>query len=267
MSFEEKYGDTALIAGASEGIGAAFAHALAARGMNLILVARRKEPLEKTASEIEKQFGVSVQPVICDLAEPNALEQILKAIGNQSISFLVCNAALSPIGPFLKLSEAELMKVASVNMLTPIKMVRHFGERMVENKKGAVVLLSSLAGFQGSGFIAAYSATKAFNRMLAESLWYEWKSKGVDVVACVAGATSTPGYNNSNPKNASMFAPRVMKPEEVVEECLKKLGNIPSLITGRSNRIASFFMNKILSRKTAVTIMGDTLRKIYRIED
>jgi len=266
-SFREKYGDTALIAGASEGIGVAFARALASRGMNLILIARRKELLEKSASEIEREFSVRAFPVACDLAEATVLEKIQTSLGNFDVNMLVYNAAFSPIGPFLKSSEEDLQRTVSVNMITPLKFVRTFGERMVEKKKGAIVLMTSLAGFQGSGFLAMYSATKAFNRMLGESLWYEWKSKGVDVIACCAGATATPGYINSKPKSAGLFAPRVQQPGEVAEECLRKLGKVPSFISGRGNRVASFFMQKIFSRKTAVTIMGDTTRKIYSVED
>src|ERR1700685_4615332 len=98
MTFKEKYGNTALVAGASEGMGAAYARALAARGLNLVLIARRKEPLEATADEIRKTYAVEVQAVICDLALPGATELIVSAIGGTQIDFLVYNAALSYIG-------------------------------------------------------------------------------------------------------------------------------------------------------------------------
>ena len=126
--------------------------------------------------------------------------------------------------------------------------------------------MTSLAGFQGSGFLALYAATRAFTRVLAEGLWYEWKSKGVDVIACCAGATLTPGYINSNPKAAGFFAPKVQRPDEVVEECFRKIGKVPSFIPGTGNKIASFFMTHLLSRKTAVNIMGNTTREMYSIE-
>jgi hypothetical protein len=125
--------------------------------------------------------------------------------------------------------------------------------------------MSSLAGFQGSGFLSVYAATKAFNRILAESLWYEWKNSGVDIIGCVAGATSTPGYIKSNPGKTSVFAPGVLLPEEVADECIMKLGKQPSFITGRGNRIAAFIMQKILPRKMAINIMGDTTRKMYHL--
>lgn len=267
MGLIQKYGKTALIAGASEGIGAAFATMLAKQGMNLVLVARREEPLNKLAGDLESQFNVKTTLIPCDLGAVDATEQILKALDGREVDILVYNAALSYIGPFVENTIEENTRIAQINMITPLKMLHVFGEKMISRGRGAVVILASLAGFQGSGFLTVYAATKAFDRILAESLWYEWKEKGIEVIACCAGATSTPGYNNSNPGKTSFFAPRVQAPEEVVEECLKKLGRRPSFISGKGNRIATFFMQKILPRKMAITIMGDTTRKMYGIND
>src|ERR1700749_3401425 len=101
MSFKEKYGNTELIRGGSEGMGAAYAQALAAQGMDLVLIARRKEPLEATALQIAGQFGVKVLTVVCDLTVADALEHIINDICDIPIDFLVYNAALSYIGPYL----------------------------------------------------------------------------------------------------------------------------------------------------------------------
>lgn len=265
MGLIQKYGKTALVAGASEGIGAAFAKSLAAEGLDLVLVARREEPLNKLAGELESRFNIKTTCILCDLGAVDATEQITEALGGREIDMLVYNAALSYIGPFIENSVEDNAIIAQINMITPLKMLHVFGEKMISRGRGAVVILASLAGFQGSGFLTVYAATKAFDRTLAESLWYEWKDKGVDVIACCAGATSTPGYNNSNPGKSSLFAPRVQAPEEVAEECLKKLGSRPSFISGRGNRIATFFMQKVLPRKMAITIMGNTTRKMYGI--
>lgn len=265
MDFKQKYGTTALLAGASEGIGAAFAEALAAEGMDLVLVARRRQPLENLATEIEGKFKIKVISIPCDLAEEDALDTITGALAGREIDILVYNAALSFLGPFMGKDQADNLKMTRVNMITPLKMVHHFGGRMLERKRGAVILMTSLAGFQGSGYLALYASTKAFLRILAESLWYEWKEKHVDVLACCAGATSTPGYINSQPEKTGILVPRVLKPGEVAAESLKRLGRQPSFIAGRGNRIASFFMQKLLPRRLAVTIMGDTTRKLFRL--
>jgi short-subunit dehydrogenase len=265
MKLKQKYGSTALVAGASEGIGAAFATRLAAEGMDLVLIARRSEPLQQLADLLENRYKVNVMCIQCNLGNINASRQILEELNGREINLLVYNAALSYIGPFIKNRLESHSQAVLVNMITPLNMVYLFGEKMLTKGKGAVILMTSLAGFQGSGFLSVYAATKAFNRVLGESLWYEWKNSGVDVIACCAGATATPGFKNTNPEKPGFFAPRVQAPEEVAEDCLKKLGKQPSYITGRGNRIASFIMQKILSRKIAINIMGDNTRKMYRL--
>jgi uncharacterized protein len=267
MHFKERYGPVALVAGASEGMGAAFAHALASRGLDLVIVARGKEKLDLAAAELTAKYAIRVWPVPCDLGSPDAIEEIRQVIGGMKINFLVYNAARSYIGPYLNEPVTEHMEMAGVNMLTPLKMIHHFGKHMVEEKRGGMVLMSSLAGNQGSGYLATYAASKAFNRILAESLWYEWKNKGVDVIGCCAGATLTPNYIQSKPGRISPFAPKPQLPEQVVKECLSKLGKYPSFVSGRSNKIACFLMNHIFSVKKAVNTMGDTTRRMYGIRD
>jgi short-subunit dehydrogenase len=265
MTFKEKYGNTALIAGASEGMGAAYAYALAARGLDLVLIARRKEPLEETARLITEKFGVKVLPLTHDLADKDATQQIIQAIGDLSIDFMVYNAALSYIGPYLATGLDTHKDIAKVNMLTPLAMLHYFGGKMAEQGKGGIVIMSSIAGFQGSGYLSTYAATKAFSRVLAEGLWYEWKPKGIDVIACCAGATATPNYINTKPGNASPLEPKPQLPEQVVEECLQKIGTTPSFISGTGNKLVSFLMQHIFSRKKAIEMMGDGVTKMYGI--
>ena len=266
MTFKEKYGNTALVAGASEGMGAAYAYALAARGMDLVLIARRKGPLEATAKRITEQFGVKVLSVTCDLAAADALQQLIDAIGDIEIDFLVYNAALSYIGPYETTGLETHTAIAQVNMLAPMALVHYFGSKMLARGKGGIVLMSSIAGFQGSGYLSTYAATKAFNRVLAEGLWYEWRSKGVDVIACCAGATATPNYINTQPGKASSLEPKPQLPEQVVEECLRKIGTTPSFISGTGNKLVCFLMQHLFSKKRAIKMMGDGMVKMYGIK-
>jgi short-subunit dehydrogenase len=265
MSLRDTYGHTALVAGASEGIGAAFSNRLAAEGMDLVLIARRKEPLDQLASSLMKIHDIHTLPLCHDLSEPGSAQDIKNAVQGMEISMLIYNAALSFIGPFENDSLEHINQIAIANMITPMNMVQLFGKSMLQTGKGAIILMASLAGFQGSGYLAAYASTKAFNRVLAESLWYEWKNRGVDIMACCAGATATDNYFRTNPGKSSIFAPRVQRPEEVVTECLEKLGKKPSFIAGNGNKLASFFMQRILPREMAIRIMGNTTRKIYRL--
>jgi short-subunit dehydrogenase len=265
MNLKQRYGTTAMVAGASEGIGAAFAACLAAEGMDLVLIARRLKPLQQLADSLENKYNIKVLCISCDLSDVNATQEILEALNGREISLLVYNAALSYIGPYIKNSAENYIQMAQVNMITPLKMVHFLGGKMLHTGKGAIILMSSMAGLQGSGYLSVYAATKAFNRILAESLWYEWKNSGIDILACCAGAIATPGYKNTSPEKTRFFAPRVLDPEEVPHECFKKLGKQPSFITGRGNRFASFIMHKILPWKMAVNIMGDTTKKMYRL--
>jgi len=266
-SFKEKYGPVALIAGASEGMGAAWANALAAHGLDLVLVARREELLQSISAELESQYKINVQTITCDLASPDATQFIMNAIGNTKINCLVYNAASSYIGPFINTAAATHVHIAAVNIVTPLQLVYALAGPMLTQGRGAVIFMSSLAGFQGSGFLATYAASKAFIRVLGESLWYEWKSKGVDVIACCAGATTTPNYINSKPGKIGFAAPRPQLPEDVVEECLDKIGKTASFTSGGGNKLATFFMQHIFSRKRAIKIMGDTTKKMYGIKD
>lgn len=265
MSLKQKYGPLAMVAGASEGIGAAFATYLAKSGMDLILIARRREPLGQLADLLKSRYQIKVTCITCDLADPDAAARIKETLRGEEINLLVYNAALSYIGPFEKNTPEHNTQIAYANMVTPMNMVQIFGEPMLAKGKGAVILMASLAGFQGSGFLAAYASTKAFARVFAESLWYEWKNRGVDVIACCAGATSSPNFILTKPEKSGALAPRVLPPEEVVKECFEQLGKTPSFVTGRGNKVASFIMQKLMPRKMAITIMGDTTRKMYRL--
>ncbi len=264
-SLLKQYGSLALVAGASEGIGAAFSRYLAAAGMNLVLVARRKEPLQQIADSLAEEYHVQVTCISCDLSDGNALHIITEALAGKEIHVLVYNAAFSFIGHFEQNGMEHDNKLSYVNMITPMNMIRIFGIPMLKRGKGAIIMMSSLAGFQGSGFLAAYASTRAFIRVLSESLWYEWKNRGVDVIACCAGATSTPNYIKTKPEKVGVFAPRIQTPQKVVEECMKRLGKKPSIITGCGNKFAGFIMQRLLPRKSAINIMGNNTRKIYRL--
>ena len=211
MDLKQKYGNTAMVAGASEGIGAAYSDILAAQGLDLVLLARRLTPLQQLANSLENKYNVNVTCISCDLSGTGAIRQIEETLQGREINVLIYNAALTYLGPFLGNSSENHLQAARVNMLTPLDLVHFYGGKMVNRKKGAIVLMTSLAGFQGSGFLSVYAATKAFIRILAESLWYEWKNSGVDIIACCAGATATPGYKKTNPEKRQSLGMQITK--------------------------------------------------------
>src|SRR5690606_21717302 len=131
-----------------------------------------------------ERYKVNVTCISCDLGDINAPKKIEAVLSERSVNILVYNAAISYLGPFTDNPAEDNSYAARVNMMSPLHMVQMFGEKMLARKKGAVILMTSMAGLQGSGYLAVYAATKAFLRILSESLWYEWKNKGVDIIGC-----------------------------------------------------------------------------------
>lgn len=250
--FSTRYGAWAAIAGASEGLGAAFARSLAARGQKLLLMARREHLLDALAKEIREQRGVDVRTLALDLVDPTLAEALARETRELEVGVAVYNAAYSPIGTFLELPLEELLRVADVNVRGPIAFVRALAPAMARRRRGAVVLMSSLAGLQGAPRIATYAASKAFNTILAEGLFAELEPLGIDVVASLGGAIRTPGYE----ARADRDAPGTLDPEEVAETTLAALGRGPRVVPGLVNQLASFLTGRLLPRRVAIRLMA-----------
>ena len=251
-SLPEEYGKWAVVAGASEGLGAAFARLLAERGMNLVLVARRGPLLAELADQIAEEHAVEVRCVVADLADSAFAGTLSDAVADVDLGILIYNAAYTPMGPFLDVSDEEITQAVNVNMYGPMRAVRALAPVMCANRRGAVVLMSSLSGLQGTPHISVYAATKAFNINLAESLWWELRLHGIDVVACCAGAMPTPGYKT----NFGKKVPGMLSPEEAARRTLDGLGKGPRLVPGLVNRLGAQVMGRLVSRRAAVRLIG-----------
>lgn len=258
--FLERYGPWALVAGASEGLGAAFARALAGRGLNLLLVARRAAPLEALAASLRAAHGVQVRTVALDLGRPDLASALGAHLEGLEIGLLVYDAAASAIGPFLERPAAEHLAVLDVNCRGPLVLAHLLGGAMAARGRGGLLLMSSLAGGQGAPWLASYAASKAFEIVLAEGLWAELRERGLDVLACRAGATRTPAYAASGPRAEVPL----MEPAAVVEEALRSLGHGPVAVAGRLNQAAAFLMGRLLPRRLAVQWMGRATRRLYQ---
>jgi len=261
--FRSRYGPWAVVAGASEGLGAEFARQLAAAGLHVVPVARRRALLDELAVELETRYGVEVRPVSLDLAGPDAASVLRERTHDLDVGLVVYNAALSPIGPFLEQDLDEKLRVLDVNCRTPLALAHEFGRVMLARGRGGLLLVGSLSGLQGSPLVATYAASKAFDLVLGEGLWEEFRRHGIDVLTFCVGATRTPNYEASRPRKVPRLAPSVMEPAAVVTEALERLGKTPSAVAGRGNRLASFFMHRLLPRRVAVEIMGRATRALY----
>jgi short-subunit dehydrogenase len=250
--FKEKYGPYALVAGGSDGLGLAFAEAIARRGLNLVLIARREDRLKAAANRLKETYGIDVIPMAADMADYENVKELTGAL-KVSIGLLVYNAAFAPIGLFENTSEEHLALAAAVNVKAPLLLTKLLSAPMIRQKRGGIVLMSSLAGAQGSPNIASYAATKAFNAILAEGLWKELKPHGIDVLACCAGAILTPGYQKAEKTKP---APGTLEASEVAEQTLNALGKGPVIIPGAINKAGRFILARVLSRKAAIAIMS-----------
>jgi len=250
------------VAGAGQGLGAAWAEALAGRGLHLVLVDRAAEPLGALATRLRSSFGVTIEQEIADLAQPEAVERVAALAGGREVGLLVYNAAACPIGEFVDGNADDVRRTIAVNCLGPALLAQRLGRAMKTRGRGGIVLMASLSAFQGGPYVALYAATKAYTLVLAEGLWEECRGYGVDVLACCPGATRTPGYLASRPRVPQSWSAPEMEPPAVVAEALAALGGAATIIPGRANRWGAFVMQRLVSRARAVQIMGGIGRRL-----
>lgn len=255
--FRVRYGRWALVAGASEGFGAAWARELAARGCDVVLVARRAAQLAALRREIESAHGVAARCVALDLGAHDAATQLAGTTDALEIGLVVYNAAQPSPGWFADASADDLARALDVNCRAPLLLAHHFGARMLARGRGAVILMSSLSGLAGASFVATYAATKAFDWLLAEGLHQEWKPRGVDVLAAVAGLTDTPHARATGVLVDSVPA---MKPEDAVRDLLGALGREPFWIAGEANRAAFAILEGLPRRQRSEGLSASTLQ-------
>jgi short-subunit dehydrogenase len=251
MSTSDSYGPWAVIAGASDGTGAAFAKELSGRGVNLVLVARRQLLLEELAAELPVQTRV----VPLDLSKAGAIEELARATADLEVGLLVYNAGADAVNlPLLERDLEELRGFVVRNCTCVLEACHHFGGRMVARGRGGILLVTSGAAWAGGSGLAPYGATKAFDLVLAESLWAEWRGAGVDVLALVLGATDTPSLHRSLERHSGHLD-GLAEPAAVAAEAIDHLADGPTWSYGMPEPGGpSPFAG--LSRRAAVELMS-----------
>ncbi|MDD5339451.1 MAG: SDR family NAD(P)-dependent oxidoreductase [Dehalococcoidales bacterium] len=260
-SFSTKYGPWALITGASRGLGAEFARQCAERGLNLVLIATNTELLKSQQKSLKNDYGVDVKVIPLDLSREDILPVITPATNGLEIGLLVNNAGVSKVHPFLQQPLDFSLKQLHVNSRAGLILTHHFSRKMVERRRGGIIFLSSGSAMYGTAYCANYAATKAYNLIIAETLWYELGGYGVDVLGFMAGSTKTPGWDANNPKPNRLV--KVMDTKAAVTEALKALGKKPSHIAGTTNRLGYFFMGKVMSRSGAIRTLAKSMEKLF----
>ena len=251
--FVSRYGPWAIVTGASEGIGRAFAYDLAAAGMNVVLVARRGEVLEQIASELRTRHRVSTLVITVDLARADAVAMIIAATSELDAGLLVAAAGFGTSGALIDAPLAAELEMVDVNCRAVLELSHHFGRRFAERGRGGVVLLSSIVAFQGVPQAANYAATKAYVQSLAEGLRVELGPRGVDVLASAPGPISS-GFAS----RARMTMRMTQTPADVAQASLAALGRRGTVRPGwLAKGLAASLM--FLPRWGRVRVMGKVM--------
>jgi uncharacterized protein len=260
VTFVSKYGPWALVAGASDGLGAAFAEGLAQRGVNVVLLARRQALLDEVAAGITARTGAQTRTLAIDLAESNAASQVVAATGDLEIGFLAYCAGADPnFEPFLAnpIETAEAM--VQRNCMVPMQLCHRLAPAMVARGSGGIVLFGSGAGLAGGPNMVAYAATKAFDMVFTEALWSELHDKGVDVLGLILGKTNTPALRRLEYSRGQLNSPDAAPTdagsvEQVIAEAFESLGNGPTLMVGDMMRAVAPMLAS-LTRNEAVKLV------------
>jgi short-subunit dehydrogenase len=256
--FTEKYGPYALVTGASSGIGESFAENLAAKGMNLVLVARRLDRLDALAAKLHADHGVNVKTYKTDLGDIRAATEMLDITSSLDIGLVVSNAGFSLKGDHANHDMAALTEMLMVNCHTPTQLAHGFIPRLRARGKGGLIFTSSIEALIGVPFSAAYSATKGFVNRLAEGLWGELTPDNIDVLALCPGATDTEALQRMKIDRASL--PHLMSSTEVVRLAFENIANGPVFIASAHYK-AMFDQLLAMPQRDALRAMAGSLRK------
>jgi len=221
-----KYGPWAVIVGGSEGVGAEFAEQVSAAGLNVVLVARKKAPLEETAERC-RALGADVLVISADLTVPSDLQLVMDETHGLDVGLLVCNAGANSYGSrFVEGDLGEFMNVLTLNVTVPMALAHHFGARMRKRGSGGIVTIGSMSGYLGSAEHTVYGGSKAYMRIFTEGLWLELRDAGVDVLHLVLGVTDTPAMRRGG-LDFDMPGLVVGQPSDVAREGLANLAAGP----------------------------------------
>lgn len=232
--FAARYGRWAVIAGASEGVGASLADQLASRGLDLVLIARNGRLLGEVATKLHDRHGVEVRPLEIDLTDADVADKVAQATAGLEVGMLIYNAGASNrTTEFLDDSFDDSLHQIKLACTGPVALTRLFAPAMRDRRRGGIVLVGSLACLSGAALVAVYSAVKAFNVNFAEGLWAELRPHGVDVCCTPLGQTYTEAYQRMG---APYDPATVMLPDDVAREIIDNIGNGPTFPVGEQNR-------------------------------
>jgi hypothetical protein len=253
---------TALVTGASAGLGTEFARLFAADKHDLVLVARRRERLDELAKDLRARHGVRVEVIALDLGTPDAAARLCAELDKLgvTIDFLVNNAGFGSTGAFVELDAARELQMIHLNITTLVALTRALLPGMVARKRGRVLNIGSTAGFQPGPFMATYYASKAFVNSFTEALWYELKGTGVTATVSCPGATATEFAGAAGNESSRLFRMGAASAAEVARQAYRAMhAGKPMIVHGLKNKLAMLSLR--FSPRAAVRAVAAALNK------
>lgn len=262
QNFKAHYGPWAIVTGASSGIGEELARQLAARGLSIVLVARRRDRLQKLADDLEREHKVDTLVIETDLANVDACDNLVTATNGLEIGLLVNNAGFGLKGQFLVLDIEEQRRMIAVNCRAPLELTHAFVPAMVARRRGGVIVVASSAAFQGLPGTAAYSATKAFELLFAEGIREELRPFDIDVLALCPGPTDTEGPRRTG-VDPDKVPIKMMTAHDVAKSGIESLGARAIAIPGFMNRLV-YYLVRLLPRALVSRLAGRVIRSVSK---
>lgn len=254
----DRYGSVAVVTGASSGIGRALAVQLANDGFDLLLAARSADALRALAAALEAAHGVSVTPVVADLATREGCDQVLTAAAGLDVGLFIANAGFGTAGAFASSDLAEEEAMLALNCGALLRHTRHFAERFKARGRGGIILVSSVVSRQGTPWLAHYAATKAYVTALGEAIGVELAPHGVDLLVSQPGPTAT-GFGD----RARMRMGPMATAETVAAATLAALGRRGTVLPGALAKALAWSAG-LLPRALRVRAVGTTIRETLR---
>jgi len=255
--------NTTLITGASSGIGAAFARKLAARGRNVLLVARSEDKLIALCNELGRLTSIRAQYLALDLQQHEAGAQLFEETQKRELEIdtLINNAGFGSMGDFAKLDPDRELEMIELNVRAVVDLTHRFLPPMRERKRGTILNVASTAAFQPVPYMATYAATKAFVLSFSEALWEENRLHGVHVMALCPGVTETNFFQASEIDRPPMRT--IQTPEEVVETALRALDRKKNLVVSGWTNWFTVEAQRVVPRSLVTKAVGKALRSRF----
>ncbi|MEH2175643.1 SDR family NAD(P)-dependent oxidoreductase [Nostoc sp.] len=251
---------TALITGASSGIGKAFAQELAARNTNLVLVARSEEKLSQLAKQLQEQHNIQVDVIVKDLTEPNAAASVFDATKAKglTIDLLINNAGFGSYGDFAEGDGEKQVKIVQLNILALVDLTHKFLPLMRQRRSGSIINVSSITAFQPIPYLSVYAASKAFILSFSEALWAENYHYGVRILVTCPGPIETNFFAEANfPPALAGSTDKVYSCEKVVWESLEALDKgYPTVISSDSTTQIRSKLSRLVPRKLLLNMLA-----------